>query len=96
MVCQYLCFGTEHFPQYYPANLVFGHSQYNYFEVRYKHNMCKKQEIQRKVIEKKPETKLLKQYIFRKIKTHLKNLEQNLNNTPVHTQSKNISLKKEV
>ena len=42
LVCHYLCFGTEHFPQYYPAYLVFDHSQYNYFEVRYKHNMCKK------------------------------------------------------
>ena len=34
LVCQYLCFGTEHISQYRPSNLVFDHSQYNYFEVR--------------------------------------------------------------
>ena len=82
LVCQYLCFGNQHISQYRPPDLVFDHSQYYYFEVRYKHTFMAS--IRHSIS------------FFRKIKAHFKNLEQNLNNTSDHNQSENIRLKKEV
>ena len=34
LVCQSLCFGTEHFFQHHPSNFVFDHSECDYLKVR--------------------------------------------------------------